>query len=103
MERTLTAPLPRTTLLARLRPLARWGVALLLLVGILGTWLHVRIEATQLRHDLDRTARATLEARVLHDRLTLELQTRRRAVAMEKAAAALGLNADATLIRAPGR
>lgn len=104
MERTLTAhtlSAPSSPVLSRLLPLWRYAAAFLALFTILVVGALVRLDVQQLRKDLDRTSRATLEAQVLHDRLVLEMEARRRAVAMEKVATELGLGADARLDTAP--
>lgn len=100
MERTLTAhtlPLPSPSVLSRLLPLWRHAAFLLALFTVLAVGALVRLDVQQLRKDLDRTSRATLEAQVLHDRLVLEMEARRRAVAMEQVAGALGLDGRARL------
>lgn len=106
MERTLTttAILPSATalpgragLLRRLAPLWRHAAFSLALFGVVGTGAFVRLDVQRLRKDLDRSARAILEARVLNDRLGLEMEARRRAVAMEHAALSLGLGPQARL------
>ena len=100
MERTLTAhtlATPRRGLTERLLPLWRYAAFLTALFTVLLTSALVRLEVQQLRKDLDRTSRATLEAQVLHDRLVLEMESRRRAVAMEQVAVQLGLDGQARL------
>lgn len=103
MERTLTSPtsLPaRPSLRLRVFPLWRLGVSAVVFVGLVVIGAYVRLEVQQLRKDMDRTSRATLEAQVLQDRLVLEMEARRRAVAMERAADQLGLGPQASLVKA---
>lgn len=103
MERTLTAhtlPVPRRSVAARLLPLWRYAAFLAALFTVLAAGALVRLDVQQLRKDLDRTSRATLEAQVLHDRLVLEMEARRRAVAMERVAVELGLGGTAVLEKA---
>ena len=99
MERTLTpeatvpsAILPgRVGLFERLVPLWRHALFVAAVAAVFGVGAWIRLDVQQLRKDMDRSSRAILEARVLHDRLGLETQARRRAIAMEAAAAELGL------------
>ena len=59
----------------------------------------VRLDVQGMRKDFDRNARLQREARVLNDRLHLEMDARRRAVAMEVVAGQLALGASAEIIR----
>lgn len=107
MERTLNpathvarpAPIlpPRVSWLVRLLPLWRHAAFLAASLGVFAGGAWVRLEVQQARKDLDRASRMILEASVLNDRLGLELEARRRAVAMESAASRLGLGPSAAL------
>lgn len=87
---------PRARELAR-RALPLWRHAVWggTLFAVLSLAASVRLDVQQMRKDLDRNARHTREARVLHDRLRLEMDARRRAVAMEAVAAQLQLGPEA--------
>lgn len=93
-----SAPEWRGTL-ARLAPLWRHAVFVVALFTLLATWVHIRVEVQQLHKDLDKSGRAFRESRVLNDRLRLELDARRRAVALEAAAARLALGESARVVR----
>ena len=109
MERTVSlAPtsdlaLPTTPewrgTLSRLAPLWRHAVFVTSLFVLLAAWIEIRVEVQQLRKDLDRSGRTHRESRVLNDRLRLELDARRRAVALEAAAARLSVGESARVIR----
>jgi len=107
VERTLALP---TTLLApatsgwrlglrRLIPLWRHAVWLGALFIVLAAWAQVRLEVQSLRTDLDRNSRHAREARILNDRLRLEMDARRRAVHVEAMAGRLAMTADAQVVR----
>ncbi len=92
-------PLPRRLDLARLWPLWRhavWVVALFLVSAVA---VSVRLDVHQLRRDLDRNARTQREAQVLNERLRLEIDARRRAVAVDSVADAMGMGADIRVVR----
>lgn len=108
MERTLA--LPTAELLApaarrwqlgasRLLPLWRHAVWLVALFLVLAAWVQVRLDVQQLRTDLDRNTRMSREARILNDRLRLEMDARRRASAVESVAVRLGMTGDAAVVR----
>lgn len=78
-------------------PLWRHAVWLVALGALLTIWVDIRVDVQQLRKDLDRSGRAFREARVHNDRLRLELDARKRAFALEAAAAQLGLGDNAQL------
>lgn len=110
MERTVTLPRATTDLslhdapewrgaLARLAPLWRHLVFVLALFVLLAAWVSIRVDVQALRKDLDRSGRAYRESRVLNDRLRLELDARRRAVAIEAAAARLAVSQPAPVVR----
>jgi hypothetical protein len=107
VERTLALP---TSLIAptasrwrlglsRLLPLWRHVVWLVALFVVLAAWAQVRLEVQQLRTDLDRNSRHAREARILNDRLRLEMDARRRAVNVEAMAGRLAMTADADIVR----
>jgi hypothetical protein len=85
--------------LARLAPLWRHAVFVASLFVLLAAWVEIRVEVQQLRKDLDRSGRTHRESRVLNDRLRLELDARRRAVALEADAARLSVGQSATVVR----
>lgn len=98
MERSLTTETSSTLPLAsrgiwmsRLAPLGRYAVFLVALFGVAAAGAVVRLDVQQLRKDDARTARAILEARILNDRLVLEMEARTRGSAMERSATRLGL------------
>jgi len=108
VERTLA--LPTAELLApaarrwqlgasRLLPLWRHAVWLVALFLVLAAWVQVRLDVQQLRADLDRNTRMSREARILNDRLRLEMDARRRASAVESVAVRLGMTGDAAVVR----
>jgi len=84
--------------LRRLLPLWRHGVWLCSLFAVLASAAAVRLDVQQMRKDLDRNTRAQREARILNERLELEVASRRRAVAMEAVAAQMAMSADARMI-----
>jgi hypothetical protein len=117
VERTVTRslPLPETTAfdlavpplsdpasVARLIPLWRYVAFTAALFVVLSFWVHTRVAVQELREDLDKVGRAQREARVTNDRLRLELDARRRAIALEGAAVDLGLGERARVIRVGG-
>ncbi|MEQ1506070.1 MAG: hypothetical protein ABMB14_27810 [Myxococcota bacterium] len=85
--------------LRRLVPLWRHAVWLVALVALLAIWVDIRVDVQQLRSDLDRSGRALREARVQNERLRLELDARRRALAMEGLARGMGISDDAAIVR----
>lgn len=94
-----TAESAWTQLLRRTLPLWRYGVWATAMFVVLAAAASVRLEVQQLRKDLDRNARVTREARILNDRLRLEIDARRRAVAMEAVAAQLALGPEARIVK----
>jgi len=78
----------------------RYGVWFACLVTVMMVWLQVRIEVHELRKDHDRTVTAIREARVLNQRLGLEIDSRRRIVEAERIAAELGLTDDVSIVEA---
>lgn len=116
MERTVTRALPfldrgsvlevhlpavEKRALARLLPLWRYGVWVAAAFVLLAAWVAIRVDVQALREDLDKAGRAHREARVVNDRLRLELDARRRAVAMEAAARELSLGPAVTVVAVP--
>ena len=107
MERTLALPThliaPATSSwrrgVRRVLPLWRHAVWLAALFVVLAAWVQVRLDVQQLRTDLDRNSRHTREARILNDRLRLEMDARRRAVNVEAMAGRLAMTADAAVVR----
>ncbi len=109
MERTLTRAGVRPSRsaglhlgrldLAHLRPLWRYAVFAACLFGVTAFAVAVRLDVQQMRKDLHRNARLQREARILNDRLHLELDARRRAVAVEAVAARLHLGPRARIVR----
>jgi len=88
--------------LRRLLPLWRHGVWLVSLFAVLACAVAVRLDVQQMRKDMDRNTRAQREARILNERLQLEVDSRRRAVAMEAVAAQLAMTADARIVPVKG-
>ena len=83
----------------RLLPLWRHAVWLFTLFFVLAAWVQVRLDVQQLRADLDRNHRMSREARILNDRLRLEMDARRRASHAEAVAARLGMTGAASVVR----
>ena len=65
-----------------------WVVAVMIVAAAL---VRVRLEVTELRERLDRSARGLEAAEVLNSRLAAELDARRGASSMQEAASTLGL------------
>ncbi len=116
MERTVTRTLPfldrgsvlevqlpvvEKKALQRLVPLWRYAVWVAAAFVLLAAWVAIRVDVQALREDLDKAGRAHREARVVNDRLRLELDSRRRAVAMEAAATQLALSPDVPVVTVP--
>jgi hypothetical protein len=82
----------------RLWPLWRyaWFLAALFVVSAIA--VAVRLDVQQVRKHLDRNDAAMREAEVAHQRLLLEIDARRRAVAMQGVAAELGLGPGPTVV-----
>ena len=81
----------------------RYGIWLICLVTVLMVFLQVRIEVHELRKDLGRTRTAIREARVLNQRLSLEMDNRRRLVEAERIAVDLGLDDQVSIVEASRR
>jgi len=108
VERTLALPTAELLVPAarrwqlgarRFLPLWRHAVWLVALFLVLAAWVQVRLEVQSLRADLDRNTRMSREARILNDRLRLEMDARRRASNVEAVALRLGMGADAAVVR----
>lgn len=84
--------------LARLAPLLRHAVWAVAVFALLTLWVDIRVDVQQLRSDLDRSGRARREAQVQNDRLRLEFDAERRALALEAMAADLGIRDGADVI-----
>lgn len=94
--------IPRVALWRRLLPLWRHAVWAVVLFAVCAVAVSVRLDVQQLRKDLDRNARLEHEARLLNERLRLEIDARRRVVAVEQYAGALALGADARVVTLAG-
>ena len=115
MSRTLTATMPADVtgtpvyeeqgappfrlLLQRLVPLWRYAVWGAALFAVLAASAVIRLDVQQVRNDLARHDRAERESSILNDRLRLEVDARRRTLAMEAVATELGLGAEAQVVR----
>ncbi len=73
-----------------------WVFALFVVLAVA---VGVRLDVQQLRKDLDLNERYIRSANVLNERLHLELDTRRRAEAVEDIATRLGANHEVDIIR----
>jgi hypothetical protein len=109
VDHTLNAPPRRAAQVGaasgaarRLIPLWRHLAWALALAGTIAVWAQVRVDVRALRDDLGRSARAHREARLRNEHLRLELDARRRAVAMEQAATALGLGEPEAVVVVAG-
>ena len=89
----------RSGLLSRLLPLWRHAAWLAALFLVCAAAVSVRLDVQQTRKDLDRNMRMEREAQVLNERLRLEMDARRRAVAVEAIAQSLSLDASAKVVR----
>jgi len=61
--------------------------------------VEVRLDVQQSRKDLDRNERAQRAAEVVNDRLRLELDSRRRAEAVEAVASRMGIEESVRIVR----
>lgn len=86
---------------ARLAPLWRHAVWVGLLFVVLAIAVTIRLDVQRLQMDLDRNDRAERAAQVLHERLSLELDARRRLQAMEGLATSLGATSEVPIVRLP--
>ena len=82
-----------------LKPLVRYLFigAVLFAFAVLGVM--VRVESQEIRKDIDRNRRMQDSAQLLNQRLRLELDARRRVMAVESAARSLGIDAPAEVTR----
>ncbi len=94
-------PVVERKALSRLLPLWRYAVWVAAAFVLLTAWVSIRVEVQALREDLDKAGRAHREARIVNDRLRLEIDARRRAVAMEAAAASLALTERVQVVALP--
>lgn len=94
MPATSQSPAPSVlrAAITTVAPYVAWLVALFV---VLAWWVQVRLEVNQLRQDLYRNAAAHREAALFNERLKLEMDARRRTVAMERAARRMGLSREA--------
>ncbi|MFK7927173.1 MAG: hypothetical protein AB8H79_03220 [Myxococcota bacterium] len=83
---------------ARLAPLWRHGVWLAALFTVLAVAVVIRLDVQRLQMDLDRNDRAQGRALVLHEQLSLEVDTRMRLQAVESWADQLGAQADIQVV-----
>jgi sensor domain CHASE-containing protein len=88
-----------TSRFADLKPLWRHAVWLAVLFVVCGIAVSVRLDVQQTRKDLDRNARMEREARVMNERLRLELDARRRVKAVQEVADAMHLGPGARVVR----
>lgn len=77
---------PVRRLLARMVPLWRHVVWFTALALVIAATVAIHLDVQRMQKDYARTIRTQREARVLQDRLRLELDARRRATAMESLA-----------------
>lgn len=73
-------------------------VAMVLLAVIVFTYIQVQLSVNRTVEDIDRHATLIREASIQHERLELELQTRRRALRLEKMAAELQLTPQVEVV-----
>ncbi|MFT4625240.1 MAG: hypothetical protein ACI8PZ_003908 [Myxococcota bacterium] len=110
MSRVLTPPLeragsvqaldrPTTVDLGRLRPLWRHAVFALILFAVSAAHVYVGVGVSQARTDLDRISGSNDRARLLNQRLELEIATRSRTVRMEEVAAHLEMTPGTKVLR----
>ena len=89
-----TSANPWMGLVALWRHAVWFGLLFAILVGAVS----VRLAVRQSVLDLERNNQLMREATLQHERLRLEVQTRRRAVAMEELAKALELSPDVPMV-----
>lgn len=82
----------------RLRPLWTHAVWIGALFAVALLAVNVRLDVAELNRSLERNYQLQREAKVLHERLALELDTRRRVAALEQRAVALGIQSDVPLV-----
>lgn len=99
IERPLFILRSTRALLGKMLPLWRHAVWLTAIFVVLSASLAIRLDVQQYRADLDRYARATQQAELTHDQMLLELDSRRRIVAMEQAAIALAMEPGVRIVR----
>ena len=77
----------------RLLPLWRYAIWVAALFVLLAVAVAVRLDVQRLQMDLDRNDRVLRNATVLHERLNLEMNSRKRLMVVEAYAAQRGLEA----------
>ncbi len=86
----------------RLLPLWRHAVWLMALFVLCAISVGVRLDVQKARIELDRNAAMQAEARIVNERLTLEYDARRRAVAMENVASHFALGGNSRVVTVGG-
>lgn len=87
----------------RLLPLWRYALVAAMVFGMAVFAVAVRGDVQRTMKELDRNESLRREARIQNERLHLELASRRRAVAMEQAAATLAVGPEAALVDVEAR
>ena len=87
------------TTFANVLPLWRHMFWLAVLFVAFATSVQVRLDVQQLRKDIDRNERTQRRATVTNERLRLELDSRRRAEAVQDLALKMGIQEPATLVQ----
>jgi hypothetical protein len=82
----------------RLRPLWRYGAWFAVLFVVCAASVLARLDVQELRQDIDRAQRQQRRARIVNERLHLESDVRRRAAAVEIAAAEHDLGPEARVV-----
>lgn len=85
-----------------LRGFWRFGAFSVCLFAVTAFAVMVRLDVQSVRKDLSQNARTQREAGILNDRLRLEMDARRRAVAVEVVATNLDLGPDARIVMVDG-
>jgi hypothetical protein len=85
----------------RLWPLWRYAWFLASLFVVSAVAVAIRLDVQQVRKHLDRNDTAMREAEVAHQRLLLEIDARRRAIAMQGVAGQLGLGPGPAVVHIP--
>ncbi|TNE88582.1 MAG: hypothetical protein EP330_14515 [Deltaproteobacteria bacterium] len=83
----------------RLVPLWRHGVWVASVFVLMAIAVAVRVEVQELRKDIERAESQQKEALLLHERLQLEVDARRRTAAVEAVAAELSIVTPASVER----
>ena len=98
----ITRPSEESSHSSWLAALSRHVVWLVAVLVVLGTLVRVRLDVQVLRQQLDKTGREIRQAEILHDRLRLEADARKRAASMEQAAARFGLSTPTRVLNLSG-